>query len=94
MHRDVWEIDSGIVFHSPTVYQERNEHSLLKDFVDEIPGYKNNDLFRKVLDDCNLSKNDMPKNLYMCYLELTNREYFQKQELELVKLWLNEVEKF
>jgi hypothetical protein len=38
--RCLWEIGEGVTFHSPSeVYQDRNEHDLLKDFEDEIPGY-------------------------------------------------------
>ena len=29
----------GILFHGRTVWQERNEHDLHRDFIDELPGY-------------------------------------------------------
>lgn len=39
----------GVLFHGPTVWQERNDHDLLKDFMDEIPGYANNNRIREEL---------------------------------------------
>ena len=41
----------NILFHRATVTQERNEHNLLKDFEDEIPGYLNNEKIRQLLED-------------------------------------------
>ena len=40
--RIAWENDWHILFHEPTVEQDRNEHALLKDFSDEVPGYLHN----------------------------------------------------
>ena len=34
--------DWPVLFHAATVYQERNEHDLLRDFRDEIEGYLHN----------------------------------------------------
>src|SRR5204863_4881711 len=36
--RIAWTCDWSVLFHNSTVWQERNEHSLLKDFEDEVPG--------------------------------------------------------
>ena len=32
--RCLWELDMGIVFHAPEVYQDRNVHDLMRDFRD------------------------------------------------------------
>ena len=37
--RIAWENGWAILFHDATVWQERNEHDLLADFRDEVPGY-------------------------------------------------------
>ena len=37
-----WANGWSVLFHDATVWQERNQHNLLKDFEDEIPGYLNN----------------------------------------------------
>ena len=52
--RCLWEIADGIVFHEPEVLQERNDHDLLKDFADEVPGYLNNAAIARTLADLNL----------------------------------------
>jgi hypothetical protein len=36
--RIAWTNNWGILFHEPTVSQERNEHNLMRDFKDEMPG--------------------------------------------------------
>ncbi len=39
----------GVVFHGPTVWQERNDHDLHRDFLDETPGYTHNNAMRDAL---------------------------------------------
>jgi hypothetical protein len=36
----LWENGWHILFHGATVRQERNDHDLMRDFADEIPGYQ------------------------------------------------------
>ena len=66
----LWEMEEGVVFHSATVFQERNEHDLLRDFADEVPGYLLNDRIRRELEDCNLDKQDLAGSLSKCYESL------------------------
>src|SRR6185369_14227560 len=40
--RCLWELDLGVVFHGAEVAQERNQHDLMRDFADEVPGYTRN----------------------------------------------------
>ena len=40
--RIAWENNWHVLFHAPTVWQERNAHNLMRDFADEIPGYLHN----------------------------------------------------
>src|SRR6185436_15069807 len=49
--RIAWSCNWSILFHNATVRQERNEHSLIRDFEDEIPGYLNNARICKMLED-------------------------------------------
>jgi len=87
--RCLWELNKGIVFTSPTVFQERNDHNLLKDFEQEIPGYLNNDRIRHILSKLDL-KSDMLENLQICYDSLIREDIFPPEELDLVNLWLDE----
>ena len=54
--RILWENDSNLLFHSASAEQDRNEHNLLKDFKDEVPGYENNQLIIDILTNLKLKK--------------------------------------
>jgi len=77
-------------FHSATVRQVRNEHSLLRDFRDEIPGYLNNTKIMDVLTELPLSSNpaDAGANLRRCYERLVALGVVPEDELRLIDLWL------
>ena len=91
--RILWENDSKLLFHSPSARQERNEHDLLKDFIDEIPGYKNN----QIIVDCLISQKLKPGwdnlnyNLIRCYEALVEIKIFDSNELTLLNLWLESI---
>ena len=53
--RIAWANGWAILFHEPTMRQERNEHDLMRDFADEIPGYLHNRRIASVLDSLDLS---------------------------------------
>ncbi|HEY5959584.1 MAG TPA: STELLO glycosyltransferase family protein [Polyangiaceae bacterium] len=92
--RCLWELDEGLVFTSPTVVQERNEHSLLRDLEDEVPGYLRNDVLRRILEDCPLRPGDTMANLVKCYEALCAQSFFKSEELTLVQLWVRQLERF
>ena len=92
--RCLWEMNAGIAFHSATVFQERNEHSLLKDFEDEIPGYLGNEKIVTLLSNCNLKKDDIYVNLTICYATLVQNGYFEKRELDILSQWISSCKKF
>ncbi|MFC2114038.1 STELLO glycosyltransferase family protein [Bacteroidota bacterium] len=87
--RIMWENDWHLLFHKSTVWQDRNEHDLMKDFKDEIPGYLNNDRIVKSLEDLELKKgqNYHAENLVKCYQMLVDMELVGKEELKLVDAW-------
>lgn len=91
--RCLWAMGHGLVFHPPEVYQERNEHDLMKDFTDEIPGYLGNNHICEVLEGLNLSSNvsDVSRNLHQCYESLIIAGYFSTKEIPLVEAWINDV---
>ena len=76
------------------VYQERNEHHLMRDFEDEVPGYLHN---RKIADSLNSlslrsGAENISSNLLSCYEELVRKGIFVQKELMLLQAWLNDVE--
>ncbi len=91
--RCLWELGEGVIFHSATVYQKRNEHNLIQDFSEEVPGYLNNELIVAHLESCNLDNEDMVRNLIVCYEKLVKENIVGKEELGLVNGWAEEVER-
>lgn len=89
--RCLWELSEGVLFTSATVRQERNKHSLIRDFEAEVPGYLQNDALRKVLEDCPLQPSDTLGNLVKCYKALCARGFLMAEELSLVRLWTREL---
>jgi hypothetical protein len=91
--RIAWENDWSILFHEPTVWQERNEHDLMRDFEDEIPGYLNNELLCNELDKLQLRKggNELTYNLQVCYEKLVEICVVKKEELHLLRSWEEDI---
>lgn len=93
--RCLWELDLGIVFHAAEVVQERNEHDLMRDFNDEVPGYLRNKELAARLEGVTLARGEdaVGANLVACYKELVRAEFFPDKELELVNAWLFDLER-
>jgi hypothetical protein len=85
--RCLWELGEGLVFTSASVWQERNEHNLFKDFTQEVDGYLLNDRIRQTLDDIVLNSKDLSSNLRTCYETLVRSELLPKEELQIVYKW-------
>jgi hypothetical protein len=88
--RCLWELDMGIVFHAPEVYQDRNVHDLMRDFRDEIPGYDKNREICEILAGLKLKKGEgaVSENLLICYEALVAKDIFPAKELDLVQAWM------
>jgi hypothetical protein len=93
--RIAWECGWSIFYHEPTVWQERNDHNLMKDFEDEIPGYSNNLKICKELQSLALKpgKENIGENLITCYQKLIDINVIGKEEMPLLKAWINDLKK-
>jgi hypothetical protein len=91
--RIAWEYNWSIMFHNATVYQERNEHNLMRDFNDEIPGYLNNDNIKTSLLNMKLDSNikNINDNVTKCYRLLIKMNLIDKKELILLESWLKDL---
>lgn len=91
--RIAWLNGWCILFHEPTVYQERNEHNLLKDFEDEIPGYLNNNKICDELSKLSLKSGvaNIPENLKICYESLIKMNLIGLEELSLLDCWIEDI---
>lgn len=89
-----WANDWGVLFHEATILQERNEHNLMRDFKDEVPGYLNNSRIAEALDRLTLQKglDKLCDNLKICYEELVRMELVGARELDLVEAWISDIE--
>ena len=83
----------GILFHSPTVRQERNEHNLLRDFEEEVPGYLQNNRIMATLNKLVLSDDpiNLSDNIMKCYRALVADGIFEARELTLLEAWLKDL---
>ncbi len=92
--RIAWTCEWNILFHNATVWQERNEHNLLKDFADEVPGYLNNARICKDLEELELKSgpDNLAENLLRCYKLMTANGYIGEQELPLLDAWIRDLE--
>jgi hypothetical protein len=91
--RILWENGGMVLFHEPTVVQERNEHDLMRDFQDEIPGYLHNQRIGEILEALALRQGweYVGENLLHCYEALIRAEVFPAKELKLVEIWLEDL---
>jgi hypothetical protein len=91
--RIAWECGWSVLYHEPTVWQERNEHNLMKDFEDEIPGYTNNYNICKELQNLQLKsgKENIFENLISCYQKLIEINVIGKEEMDLLKAWIKDL---
>jgi hypothetical protein len=91
--RIAWTNNWHTLFHGPTVLQKRNEHNVMADFADEIPGYLSNDCIRKTLEDLSLrpGSSNILENIRVCYRALVELEVIDKAELALLDDWLSDI---
>ncbi|MFC1737434.1 STELLO glycosyltransferase family protein [Planctomycetota bacterium] len=86
----------AVLYHEATVRQERNEHNLLADFEEEIPGFLHNSEICQALDDLQLEagKDKIPDNLRTCYKKLVSMSLIGEEELRLLNAWLEDIRQF
>jgi STELLO glycosyltransferases len=87
--RILHHLDHPVLFHGCTVWQERNDHSLHKDFCDDVSGYVNNHEIRKALTALDFGNStDIPLLLEQSYQCLMSNGWVGNEEEVLLKTWL------
>ena len=91
--RVAWTCGWNVLFHEPTVWQERNDHNLLRDFEDEVPGYLMNAKIGTALGALELEEGveHLTDNLRRCYEALIVLGVVGAAELGLLDAWLEDV---
>jgi len=92
--RIAWANGWSILFSKATVWQERNDHKLMADFQDEVPGYLNNRMIGEALDRLTIQpgQSHIPDNLRLCYETLIRMAVVGAQEMTLLEAWLADLE--
>jgi hypothetical protein len=92
--RIAWENGWTVRFHEATVWQDRNEHNLMSDFADEVPGYLHNSEIARRLGDLPLrrGKRALADNMIACYSMLVQSKFIDSQELPLLISWLSDIQ--
>ncbi len=95
VQRILHESGKGVLFHEATVWQDRNEHDLMKDFADEVVGYLSNRAIRERLLALPVSgkTEDAGDNLELCYNELIRMDLVGTDERELIRAWRNDIDR-
>ena len=91
--RLAWEMDWQVVVHEATMWQERNEHNLMKDFKDEISGYLNNQSIADALEGLvlNPGHDAIQQNTLCCYQRLVDMDVVGGGEVELLDAWFTDI---
>ncbi|MFN2508705.1 MAG: STELLO glycosyltransferase family protein [Chthoniobacterales bacterium] len=91
--RIAWANGWSILFHQPTVWQDRNDHNLMRDFADEVPGYLHNRAICEALERLPLQSgtDQLSPNLMLCYRELVANGWVGEKELDLLAAWTGDL---
>lgn len=91
--RIAWLNGWAILYHEPTMTQDRNVHNLLDDFKDEIPGYLHNIEICDCLAALQLEPGveRIADNLKVCYEKLVSMSLIGAEELQLLDAWLEDI---
>jgi hypothetical protein len=91
--RLAWVNGWGVLFHQPTVRQDRNVHDLMRDFRDEVPGYLENRAICEALATLQLRPGveHVGDNMRRAYELLVENGWLDERELELLDAWLNDL---
>ncbi len=89
----LYAMGGKLAFCEATMYQIRNEHSLIRDFADEVPGYLHNARIMEILTALPLSSapSQCGDNLWACYRALVAAAIVPEEEMPLVEAWLTDV---
>ncbi|UCC23280.1 MAG: DUF288 domain-containing protein [Planctomycetota bacterium] len=87
--RIAWANGWGVLYHEPSMRQERNVHNLMRDFEDEMPGYLNNSKICRELEGLKLEPGaeKIGGNLRVCYEKLVEMGVVDARELDLLGAW-------
>ncbi len=91
--RLLWDIGANLCFTKATAIQERNEHDLLKDFIDEQDLYYKAGKLVNFLLRWKGNKDTLFGRILELHGELVKAGFYKQREIELVKAWLADLKR-
>jgi hypothetical protein len=88
--KGIWAIKRNLAFIEPTVFQKRNEHDLMKDFIDEIECYVNVERVVDILDRITLT-GEPRVDIKIIYQELCENKIVKRSELSALDAWIKDI---
>lgn len=89
--RIVQEMGRGVLFHHATVHQDRNVHSIISDFRDEVMCYTDDGAYIDGLAQLDLSGQSQAEMLISCYEFSVMKGYVKSAEMEGVLAWVHDL---
>ena len=90
--RILWDQGLVVAFHEATVEQERNDHDLMADFLDEQSMYLDTEAIISVLRNLDLTNTTAVKSLEKCYLALIKAGFVNETEMQYLNCWIHDIE--
>ena len=86
-------LEAHLVVTSATVHQERNDHDLLLDFNQEIPGYTGTEKIRDILEGTNIvgDSEHVVDDLQTLYEALVRAGFLRSEELSVLRAWSEDI---
>lgn len=84
----LWKADYLLGFTKATVYQKRNPHNLMKDFIDELPCYLQSEDAYTIARQA-IQETTIENNLILVYDALIEAGIVKAEEREYLQQWLN-----
>jgi hypothetical protein len=90
----LWCMGANLLFLSPSVYQIRNEHNLVKDLTEEVPLYTQVHELIYLLEEFKKSTTNSCDLMLEMYDHLHQMKFFSQKEMWLCTHWIDEVKKY
>lgn len=92
----LWVTDARVAFLSATAHQQRNQHDLMRDFGEELPGYLSNRAIADVLatESAILAERaveDRTTIFRTLWMSLVDSQLIPREEVELLELWVDQL---
>jgi hypothetical protein len=87
----LWAHGMNLGFSSPILYQDRNEHNLMKDFESEVSMFLNVEQTYEIACSVSSSQSSIADNLYNIYVELIKNNIVGTKEEPGLEAWLCDI---